>query len=308
MHGQGDDEHDDRPGRYTGERPFRNQLIDPRDPLLTGRDPRTFANKADKWGDRVFLVPQSVAIASGLKSRTTVIDTHYFPTPRAIAIFFRFQGVNSPVDAAGRMTQGPAIPLAANWFPTPSFNAKVRVRLSLSVDGQVSETEYTNDVSALVQAPLILPRVVLCHKLAIDVECIGGFTELAANSAYCEVWAAPVETVQPVSLIDNRSGDLVGNYTADLSRFASSIVSTDFLFADITRRQFIVHNNSTQRLALAFGGLAPQFTAGAERWTVLLQPGAIYESPIGGFAGVVRGVWDVVDAAGEALVTSVRTP
>lgn len=287
-------------GDYTGERGFNDRRrIGQGHALLAERDPRTFRNRSDKWGDRAFLVQASdVSTNPGrlYRSRATLVDTREFPIPRPIALQFRFQTVvtnfpNGP---------GPFVPLAQNWNPTPSCDCVVSIRRSLGPDGGVSEEIY--DTRTNTGFVLFLPRIVLAHKVQIDVECFGGFDEVGANSLWVEVWAAPVDTVQPTSLINPAAGDLTGYLFGNTSRFPVSAVSQDFLFPEVRRRQFIVHNNSqTQSLALGFG-VTPSFAAGAELWSVFIPPGAQYEAPIGGWIGAVKGIWSGADAAGEALV------
>lgn len=320
-HGDDDDpEYPGRQGRYNPERlahegdRYRGEgQLSRTHALRTERDPRTFTHRADRWGGREFIVPASdAATGNGLRSRATIVDTREFEVSRAFALLFRFQAVQSALPLPG-----PFSPLASNWFPNPSFNCNVRLRLSLGPEGGVSETLYTNDNSAVpipfARPTLVLPRVVLGTKVQIDVECLGGFGESGTNSGYAEVWCAPLETVQPVSLVDHRGGDLLGNHSASTSRFAVTAVgSSQILNPDVSRRQFIIQNNSTQRMAVLFINQAnrqePQFTAGAERWTLIIVPNGIYESPIGGFCGEVRAVWEAADATGEALVTDVRVP
>jgi hypothetical protein len=74
------------------------------------------------------------------------------------------------------------------------------------------------------------------------------------------------------------------------------------LAANQLRKQFIIVNNATPNLAVKFG-LNASLTAGSESYSVLLTTGQRYEAPIGGYGGLVTGIWASSDASGEALIT-----
>lgn len=88
--------------------------------------------------------------------------------------------------------------------------------------------------------------------------------------------------------------------TAILTSVPSSITSVTILALNAARRQFIVHNQSTANLYLAFSA-----TSSVTAFTVLVPSNGEYESVLGGYTGLVTGIWNL--ANGNARVTEVTT-
>lgn len=86
--------------------------------------------------------------------------------------------------------------------------------------------------------------------------------------------------------------------TAALTNVTSSASSVAILAANANRRQFLIYNDSSKTLRVAFG-----VTASATAFSILIPSKGSYESPMNGFTGDLNGIWD--SANGFARVTEV---
>ena len=76
----------------------------------------------------------------------------------------------------------------------------------------------------------------------------------------------------------------------------SSATSVLILAANVTRRKFIIYNDSTRTLKIAYDA-----TASATVFNHLIPAQSFYESAIGDYTGIINGIWTT--ANGFARVT-----
>lgn len=89
-----------------------------------------------------------------------------------------------------------------------------------------------------------------------------------------------------------------------VTRQAVSIVNVTLKAANANRRGLAIHNNTVaSNLFIKLGAVA-NIGAGTESFTIKLVPGGYYEVPFG-YTGIVDGIWDAAEAAGEALITEI---
>jgi len=108
-----------------------------------------------------------------------------------------------------------------------------------------------------------------------------------------------------VSVVDGNGDQLTGfdasrPATATLTSIASSITSVTILASNPARRKFLIVNESTRVLKLAFAA-----TATATAYSILLAANSFYESELGGYTGIITGLWAAVN--GNARVTEITT-
>lgn len=108
-----------------------------------------------------------------------------------------------------------------------------------------------------------------------------------------------------VAMVDGNGDQLTGfdssrPATATLASVPSSAVSVVILVANAARRQYVVHNQSTKILYLAYAA-----TATAAAFTVLVPANSEYESVLNSYTGVISGIWSAVN--GNARVTEITT-
>ena len=88
--------------------------------------------------------------------------------------------------------------------------------------------------------------------------------------------------------------------TAKLTSVTGSAVSVTILAANAARRQFLVVNESTKSLYLAFAA-----TASTTAYTVHVASQNLYVSPLNTYTGIITGIWTA--ANGNARVTDITT-
>jgi hypothetical protein len=86
--------------------------------------------------------------------------------------------------------------------------------------------------------------------------------------------------------------------SAALSSVASSATSVELLAANVNRHKFILHNDSTKTLKVAFAA-----TASATAFSISIAAHGAYESGVGDYAGVISGIWAGIN--GSARVTEI---
>jgi len=87
-----------------------------------------------------------------------------------------------------------------------------------------------------------------------------------------------------------------------VTRVAVAVVNTTLLAVNATRRGAIIHNNSATALLFVKLGAVAAIGAGVESFTYRVPQLTALEIPYG-WTGIIDGIWDVADAAGEALMT-----
>lgn len=102
--------------------------------------------------------------------------------------------------------------------------------------------------------------------------------------------ATPVDSAAPLPVSDGSHAN------AALSNVASSATTVLLAGARANRRGFIVVNDSTTILFIAYAA-----TASATAFTYKLSPGSTWEMPKPAFSGQISGIWDSVN--GNARIT-----
>jgi hypothetical protein len=83
---------------------------------------------------------------------------------------------------------------------------------------------------------------------------------------------------------------------ATLSNVSSSVTSVSLLAANPARRGFVIYNDSTKTLRVAFG-----VAASATTFSVLIPAKATYSGDLDGFTGELFGIWEALN--GSARIT-----
>lgn len=122
------------------------------------------------------------------------------------------------------------------------------------------------------------------------------------NGSFLEL---PNATPAAVAMVDVNGDQLAGfdqsrPANATLASVPSSASSVTLLVANPARRSFIIVNASTKVLSVAFAA-----SATTAAYTFQIAANGIYESPIGGYTGLITGIWAAVN--GAAKVTEVTT-
>jgi hypothetical protein len=86
--------------------------------------------------------------------------------------------------------------------------------------------------------------------------------------------------------------------SAVLTNVPSSASSVSLLASNASRKKFLIVNDSTKVLKVAYAA-----TASATSFTLLLAAGGIYESDLDDYTGVISGIWTAVN--GAARVTEI---
>lgn len=245
---------------------------------------------SELWGARITMVSPALAAAGnqtgGKRTTAQFVRTPQFDVPLVFVVQWKF--ASSPDPGA-----------ASQPNPSNSVTGPIRIRIRRGIDKANGIDERIFD-----GVGYILPTIIIGHSLEISVETTAGHVESTITIDAAISCAVDESTLQGAT-----AGALGGYATTTVTRVAAAAADTLLLAPGFQgRRQFIISNNSSQDLAVLFGAGVPSLAAGAENFTVLLPPGAQYESPIGGYTGEVRGIWRAADAAGEALVTDGRIP
>ena len=108
-----------------------------------------------------------------------------------------------------------------------------------------------------------------------------------------------------VAIVDTTGTQLSGfdssrPATATISSVASSVTSVTLLAANAARRRFVVVNESSKTLFIAFAA-----TATVTAYTVNVAGNAVYEGILNDYTGVVSGIWS--SANGNARITEITT-
>lgn len=262
-----------------------------RGPIGRGLRPRE-----RRWASERLLAVGNPPIPAAVKrtNRATLIDTGDLGTPRPIHLKFKY----AVCDANGNPAVGTTGVIWQDSWPIP-FSAffRVTVRRGLGpTSGTVDEVYTVPSVSSGSFDRDNIPfDIITCQSLGIDVEIAPGFV---ANPA---IWFAVVATeVNEASLKDK-----LVSYNVATQRIVTAANATTLLLNQhIARTQFTITNTSTNApLWVNFG---PGAVVGPPPVATLVLPQntfARYESPIGGYNGIVTGFWDNAAPDGFALVT-----
>jgi hypothetical protein len=201
----------------------------------------------------------------------------------------------------------PSVPLGSPSLPFTEacplivseggITLKFTVRRGVDKIAPVTVDEYQMSIGSDGVVDRIPFDIVTCKSLAVDVMMSPGH-----NASY-GVWIEAVATI--VDVPSHRA--LIAGYTSAVgygpnnlpSVIPASALSIALLPFRAGRTQFIIMNTSTNAtLWLAFAS-----TSDPSRATLAIVPGGRYESPVGGYCGVVSGIWDNAAPNGAAFVT-----
>ena len=251
-----------------------------------------------QWGRRVLLAANGFAPAIGTPPLTgvnTLIETHDLGRTYPINVQLRF---------AESDTDGNAILPFSAAFPTSfvsQFGCRFTVRRGTDMVAPVTSDEY------IVQNPFggtagqVLPfDIVTARSLGVDVEFFDTGSGLPEG-----IWVEAIATIVTDIGDQNKiQGYGVSTLQGVLAAVATP-ANTVLLPAHADRRQFVVVNTSTNAdMILCFGEGAswgPPNVVG----TIILPKNtfATYQSPVGGYTGIVSASWNDPAPNGGALVT-----
>jgi hypothetical protein len=220
---------------------------------------------------------QGIGVGDGTHKTITLVSTPQYPTNIPIAYQLRF----GDQDTGGLLS--PFVPAGVDG---------VQINLIKSIDPKAGAAieSFTLGGGEAQSTCMVIARALMITATIIGSEGVS----LVVQAAVC-----PTQTADCAELTGN---NLPYAHSA-MQFFPASSSTTIFAAAHTTRKQFIVQNTSTNSsLIIAFGAGA-SFTGPVG--TVVLPPGVdgVYESPLGGYAGLVTGAWDSPSANGGALVT-----
>ena len=123
--------------------------------------------------------------------------------------------------------------------------------------------------------------------------------ELAQNGIISTARVLTNASPLDVAVMDGLGNQLTGfdpsrPGTATLTSVPSAITSTVLLAANVNRRKFIITNDSTKTLYVAFAA-----TASTAAYTLQLPLRGGYESPLDDYTGVISGIWSAVNGAAK---------
>jgi hypothetical protein len=260
-----------------------------------------------RWGRRVQLRSTTYTVNSNpqslLSPRATLIATQPLARDYPINIQMRFA-------PAGIAPGNPvAMPNSASFsYINPVvLGATLRITLRRGIDPNAPVGVEEFDMPFGTANDMVPFDVITAKELGVDVELIGTDTSL-----WVEAWATIVHDVERLNLIPGygfTQGPL-GGAGLQVTAVADPAFAT-LLVARKARTQFFIVNTSAANMAVLFNGTPPQPTSGGPtfgppaRATFVLPGGsfAVYESPYGGYNGVVTATWEGAAPTGGALVT-----
>lgn len=261
--------------------------FDPLDPRAM--PPSSYGRPQNRWGQRALIaIGDPVATAQfGARNTVTVVDTELFKDPTAWIVQFRYQLTTAATRYAIDETA---------W--TTIVPASHRQSIIRGIDALGGRAPTAFDLLVTINHPA---ETLLAHSLQIE---IGPLLVAGPSAMWVEVFAVPICCFDP-TLIAAPAGGLGGYGTTVVTRVAANVANVQLVAANPARRQFYIHNNSVQDMAVLLGPGAASFAAGAENFSFILPASAFatYESPIGGYTGPINAIWRAADAAGEALIT-----
>lgn len=259
-----------------------------------GDSPYVPKEKRGRWGRRILLTDLP-NLAPGRSASATIVDTGDMGKDFAVAINIRF-GV---VDFANPNNQ-PTVFTAQNPI-TPGGVLTIKVRRGISTDAPVAVDTYTmviGTASDIVPFDIFLGRAV-----AVDISISG----LAA--IWIEAIASIVDQISPRTAVQ---GQVTIQQNTRIPVTATPLNWGNILLPARRNRAWwaVTNLSAAQPLILSFDANANFAAAGAEVGIIIVAPGgrtgaagSRYESPMGGWNGLVTGSWAAADAAGGALIT-----
>ena len=258
-----------------------------------------------RWGNRQLLsvMPDQNPHLGGLVTKTsaTLVDTGDLGRAYPINVQVRFALVQA---ANGQ----PIMPFTdLNPFVGGLAGPGVRMTMTIrrGVDPQAPTTQDLYDMPDVRTVQDAAPfDTIVARSLGLDV----GLTMVGGTDAQrkqANVWVEAVAVVNDqVGVRDTLPGylDLIDLLTAFVPANAASVLLAK---KHVARCQFFVCNTSKNAdLYVLFDQLG--LSADPTHATMVLPAGGanVYESPIGGWAGDVKGVWVGAPLDGGALVTT----
>lgn len=288
--GVDDDMNDNwKPGLFGPDGQLRDYMPRPGDPQPPpGHVDQT--SHRQRWGQRVWLNTDPTVPTQKPFTRpsATVVDTGDLGRSHLIDVQFRFALTNTTTGNA-------ELPFVPTWSSGNSVGLKISVKRGLDPQATVAEDTYFIVENTTNMVPF---DIVAARSLTINVE----LTLPGGNLG--QVWLDCIATiVDDVSTKDRVIGYPVGGVGVFVPAVASPGRAT-IAAASSKRVQFIVVNTSTNaNLILSFDSAASWV---GPHGNIVLPANsfATYESPIGGYSGIVTGSWDVAVPNGGALVSS----
>ena len=258
-----------------------------------------------RWGNRQLLAVQvdQNPNLGGLVAKTsaTLIDTGDLGGSYPINVQVRFALVNP---ANGQ----PVLPITdlnpfVGGIGAPEIDLIFTIRRGVDPQAPVTQDRYLMpDIGRLSDAPPF--DTITTRTLGVDVAI--SQHGLPSNPArlLSNLWVEAIAVVNDqVSVKDTLPGytELMIEKFVPATATAPGVV---LLRAHVARCQFFVQNTSKNAdLILQFGGLS--LPVSSTNGTMILPAGGanIYESPIGGWAGQVNGIWVGAPLDGGAFVT-----
>ena len=252
-----------------------------------------------RWGGRVRLSLPSGAGVLPFSDRqnATLIETGDLGRVVALDVQLRF----ALADATGNaiLPFSRVFPQASPGIITVKIRRGYDVNAPVTVDAPIFLNATSGALGPQQTGDILKLDVVNVRSLGLTVE----FTPNGAptsTSLWVEAVATPVDTVATREQVIGWG--ITPDTTPRVEQFsiAAAAASTNFLAPKQKRVQFIICNTSTNAdLYVAFGP-----TASVALATMVLPRNifATYESPVGGYAGQVTGIWTAAPT-GAALVT-----
>lgn len=247
------------------------------------RPPGNILNAAvrRRWGNRVLLSTDTVTYPKA-RNTATFVDTGDVGRTAQFNTQFRFaldNGLGSPI-----------LPFSyVNPTRPPGTSLNMTIRRGVDSDAPLTIDPGFMDLTKNDTAPF---DTVPGRSLGIDIQ-------LVSTGAVSALWIEVMSTV-----VDDQSrGSQLESWGTQVSSqvVAANVASVQLLPSHFGRAQFIIVNTSTNAdLWISFGG-TPVVNGNA---TLVLPRNifASYESPIGGFRGIINGIWSA-GATGSALCT-----
>jgi hypothetical protein len=265
-----------------------------------------------RWGNRQLLAvqPDDNPLLGGLtgKNSATLIDTGDLGKAYPINVQIRFAllvgNLNLP---PGTVLNGqPQLPFTdlcpfVGSGGAPEIDLIFTVRRGVDPLAPVTQDRYLMpNIGTLPDAAPF--DTITTRTLGVDVEIVQHGLPSNPARIFSNLW------IEAVAVVDSQVGqkDLLPGYVELLSRgfFAASAAPVLFLEQRVSRCQFFACNTSKTSDLYVLLGASSLPASPTNASIVLLAGGAnIYESPVGGFAGQVSGVWTGGTLDGGALIT-----
>ena len=267
--------------------PFTGKLYDAPTQGRHGDSDPNASNRPNKrrWGstylisnDPVDFVAQTgMGTAIVAKQNPVLIDTHDLGVPCPVFVEMRFAG--------NGLGNKPILPFV-NYYPFSAITPlNVLVKRGIDPTAGLYEEKFSLNNSGDV-----LPFDVVDSRNLIITASLSG----TPNKLWVQTLATPVHEIGTKSKV-------IGFQKTNATNFAANAASVLFLPDNPGRVSFMITNTSTNaNLFVSFGSSS---TITAATFVLPKNMFAVYESPIGGYAGRVAGIWDDPAPNGRAFVT-----